>query len=696
MLGTSFSWKLSRGASITLAILVTLFSIAFAIYISVLDEPAKAAVPTHTFGQTPINEPYSVGWMHLNNCSVTYSGHSGYSTPPGTGAEAFYLFKNQAKSSNVYGLYRKAARVGTELYDVKVYWWSDQAQYTVSAGQASIGTLTPGHLYGEFHFYEAGTNKEVSFSGMSYVNYLQKQNQVRINNAVGYWFADPTAMTLQSNNYLKNVAQITPSSYSDPRCCAWVAFDSSPSNPLVITYYNGSVGHNTAIYGNGFDISYKIAPTSDYAANQAVNTVKITENGSYTVIDVHEDVFGYAFSGWYSDAACTKKVTYYTMVSANMTLYGKYTKLYGTINIASVPECDIGSGLAGAVYEVFADASCASSPIATLTTDKNGRTNNTEKLPYGTYYIRLANPPAGYDHDPTIRSILLNASSATHEAPLSPVRYPLIYDLSGGTSTSIPTTIEQAEEDRSKNFFIPTQTATLTSSVPTRESCTFLGWGESSQPVASDQSSYDAVASQTVSSIIMPASIKTLYALWAKNPIVTFEDGFGNIVAQEEIAPGSSATPPSLSRVGYTLEGWDGQCENIYEDIVVTAVFSPNVYTIRYDANAEDASGTTIDQNATYNKPVITSANSFERHDHLFLSWNSSPDGTGDKYLPGEEMINLTAEPDDIIVLYAQWDQSIEMPATGSTALLISVLLVVLVPILSAAAAWGCLRISIR
>lgn len=403
------------------------------------------------------------------------------------------------------------------MFDVKVYWWSNQSEYLVSATQASIGSVTPGHIFGEFHFYKAGTNQEVSFSGMCYVNYLQKENQVQISNAAGYWFTSDTAMSLQSNNFLKNTKQITPTSFHDTRCCSWVAFDSSPSNPMQFCYYNGTTGHNTAIYGNGINIDYKIASSSDYNSNSSINTVKITKNGSYTVIDPHEEVFGYSFDGWYSDMALSQKATYYTMLSSNTTLYGKYTKLYGELSIQLSSKSQTSKDLTGGIYELY-NADSPSTLLGTFTTSSDGASNVIANLPYGTYIIKEKTPPNGFVPQSLPTSITLSAAQAVIDIEVSPY---------------IEIVLKDSMDDHViASSTVPFQSKYLLPALPEKHGYEFREWNTSPDGNGHtiDQSSFDSVSTD-----IHAYAIYVPTPLAVSKTIAPSETADGNIVPNEYV-----------------------------------------------------------------------------------------------------------------------------------------------------------------
>ena len=78
---------------------------------------------------------------------------------------------------------------------------------------------------------------------------------------------------------------------------------------------------------------------------------------------------------------------------------------------------------------------------------------------------------------------------------------------------------------------------------------------------------------------------------WFKNgalPVftVTFKDWDGSVLNEQQVSYGQAASAPSdPERTGYTFTGWDVDFTSITGDLVVTAQYSINSYTITYKVN---------------------------------------------------------------------------------------------------------------
>lgn len=130
---------------------------------------------------------------------------------------------------------------------------------------------------------------------------------------------------------------------------------------------------------------------------------------------------------------------------------------------------------------------------------------------------------------------------------------------------------------------------------------------------------------------------------------------------------------------GYTFAGWYKNAAFTEKrakiafgstgNVTVYAKWTPNKYTIKYNANG--GTGTMKNQaGCTYNKKFRFSANVFQRTNYIFIGWNTRKDGKGTSYKNKAEAKNLTAKNGAVINLYAQWKRrtySIAFKANGGT-----------------------------
>ena len=98
----------------------------------------------------------------------------------------------------------------------------------------------------------------------------------------------------------------------------------------------------------------------------------------------------------------------------------------------------------------------------------------------------------------------------------------------------------------------------------------------------------------------------------------------------------------------YTVNSTDG-------DVTLTAEYTNNTYTVHFDKNHPDATGTMADQAFTYDVAQNLTANAFTRTHYTFAGWNTKADGSGTSYANGESVSNLTTTDGGTVTLYAKW-----------------------------------------
>lgn len=145
-----------------------------------------------------------------------------------------------------------------------------------------------------------------------------------------------------------------------------------------------------------------------------------------------------------------------------------------------------------------------------------------------------------------------------------------------------------------------------------------------------------------------------------------------------EYSIAQNLTANAFSRTGYTFAGWsltpdpspsgegsgdliadqqsvinltatDGGTVNLY------AKWTANTYTVHFDKNHNDATGSMSDMPFTYDIAQTLTANAFSRTHYDFAGWNTQTDGNGNNYSDQQSVENLTATDKGTVNLYAQW-----------------------------------------
>ena len=92
------------------------------------------------------------------------------------------------------------------------------------------------------------------------------------------------------------------------------------------------------------------------------------------------------------------------------------------------------------------------------------------------------------------------------------------------------------------------------------------------------------------------------------------------------------------------------------EAVTVSATVPANSYTVHFNKNHNDATGTMDDQAFTYDEAQNLTANAFTGPTgYVFNGWNTQADGNGTSYTNQQEVSNLTATNGATFNLYAQW-----------------------------------------
>lgn len=208
---------------------------------------------------------------------------------------------------------------------------------------------------------------------------------------------------------------------------------------------------------------------------------------------------------------------------------------------------------------------------------------------------------------------------------------------------------------------------------------TFYGWSANTDsndrdvPVADtmDRNTLDANAR---TEIVMPARAKTVYALWAVNPTLSY-----NVNApQGSTAPGTPAsrtvpyntaasdtsgwTTGDTGKIpGYRFDGWytapngGGRYDfntPLTNNVTVYAHWIGNGYTVRFAGNGATG-GNTPDQAFQYNIGQNLRRNGFTRDGYTFTGWKRADNQQA--YGDGQWVTNLTTQPDGIVTMVAQW-----------------------------------------
>uniref|UniRef100_UPI00359CB455 InlB B-repeat-containing protein n=1 Tax=Bifidobacterium longum TaxID=216816 RepID=UPI00359CB455 len=207
---------------------------------------------------------------------------------------------------------------------------------------------------------------------------------------------------------------------------------------------------------------------------------------------------------------------------------------------------------------------------------------------------------------------------------------------------------------------------------------TFYGWSANTDandkdvPVADtmDRATLDANAE---TQITMPARAKTVYALWAINPTLTYNVN-APATTKAPDAPASITVPYNTAAddksgwtvgdtgkiTGYSFDGWYTSptggdkydwSTKLTNDATMYAHWTANACTVKYDAGG--GQGSMPDQKFTFGVPQNLTRNTFTRSGWAFTGWKRAD--TGDAYQDGQQVANLICTPNGGAPFVAQW-----------------------------------------
>ena len=208
---------------------------------------------------------------------------------------------------------------------------------------------------------------------------------------------------------------------------------------------------------------------------------------------------------------------------------------------------------------------------------------------------------------------------------------------------------------------------------------TFYGWSANTDANDRDVPVADTMDRNTLNAnarteIVMPARAKTVYALWAINPTLSYNV---NTPAGSNApgTPASQTVPYNTAAAdksgwaagdtgkipGYRFDGWYTAPNggNKYDfntpltnNVTVYAHWIGNGYTVRFAGNGATGGGTP-DQAFQYNIGQNLHRNGFTRDGYTFTGWKRADNQQA--YGDGQWVTNLTTQPNGIVTMVAQW-----------------------------------------
>ncbi len=345
----------------------------------------------------------------------------------------------------------------------------------------------------------------------------------------------------------------------------------------------------------------------------------------------------YTFDGWYTAPDAGMKVSSSTMVTANMTLYAKWTKI---------------------VYKVGYDANGGTVATASVDVESGNKLGSvpTPTREYYTFNGWYTQSSGGSKVD----SSTVIIGNQTVYAQWTPNICTITYDGNGSTGGSTASSSHTYGTNKS-----------LTANGFTRTGYTFSGWTTNKDGSGTSYSNSQSVSNLTP----VNEGIVTLYAKWTANTYTIQYNGNGNTsgstASSSHIYDAAKAlTSNGFSKTGYTFSGWSTSTTGtvVYSNtqsisnltstkggsVTLYAKWTANTYTIKYDGNG-NTDGSTASSSSKYDATITLTTNGFKKDYNDFKGWSTSKNGSV-VYKDKASVKNLVTSNGGTITLYAIWE----------------------------------------
>ena len=440
--------------------------------------PANSGISTYAttasgdykiYGEQPFTEEYSIGAFvpELTITGIKFgSGFAHYgidSDHSDTSVEhKIAVGNNKTKDPNIYRDTYGAFKMGTEVYDVRMYTWLIEGDDYVVLNRVGMGAYDSGQSAGdtfddgymtqdaddtvmgvEIHFYKGGTlatskPEEVSVKGIISFLDLDNDEGVLFNSGIKdiYLTKDTTIQKNTSQLKAYDTSTIggwigTIQNNNDDRMSLHAEFTSSYNSPLTFQYFCRT-GWHSVIQSSVANITYHIDGYAPEGANYPEKTLYIANYGTYTVID-SLNVSGYKFTGWNRDSINGTNVSGKTIapITEDIDLYGKFT-----MNVPVTKKWNDnnnqGKVRPESITVTLYDGDTSTGKTLTLN-NANNWTGKFENVDASANYTLRENTPAGYAYEVTGNA--LDGFTITNNAKYSSV---IVHHYIEGTETPVP------------------------------------------------------------------------------------------------------------------------------------------------------------------------------------------------------------------------------------------------------------------
>ena len=235
-----------------------------------------------------------------------------------------------------------------------------------------------------------------------------------------------------------------------------------------------------------------------------------------------------------------------------------------------------------------------------------------------------------------------------------------------------------------QEFVYDADPAPLAANAYSRTGYRFAGWTENADGSGALHPDKDQVRNLAESGTV------TLYAKWEANSYfaIFFSNApegatvttSGSVMQQLTYDAKAALQPTPFSCSGYEFAGWNTEADGSgtsYADgaevlnltaahsgmVSLYAQWKGSAYTVRFDRNAADATGSMDDLELNWGVRADLPESPFKRDGWSFAGWSTEPDGTGSTYADGESVRDLPQAGKNEVTLYARWTPVISVAA---------------------------------
>ena len=422
-----------------------------------------------------------------------------------------------------------------------------------------------------------------------------------------------------------------------------VGSDMGKTSKVTITFTKTTQGAQTTTYS---DYITSCTTPSEYTVTFDANghgtepqEQTITSGEQATEPTPAPTATGYTFGGWYKESGCTNQFDFNTSITADITLYAKWTPI---------------------IYTVSFDNNGGTGTMATQTFTYNVAQNLTSNTftragyTFNGWNTKSDGSGDSYANSQSVKNLAsTNGATITLYAQWTIQTFTVAFDKNGGTGTMASQT------------FTYNQAQTLTANTFTRTGYIFNGWN-----TKSDGSGNSYTDKQ---SITLTAAGLTLYAQWTANTYtVEFNanGGTGSMSNQSfTYGQSQSLTANAFTRTDYAFKNWNTKSDGTgtsYTDqqsvsnltaengatVTLYAQWTP-IYTITWLANGQSHHTQTDIEGTTLEMPSAPDMNDYDAcEDKVFVGWTDTPiSGTTDDE-PADLFTTKTAKVEDAATTY--------------------------------------------